>query len=76
MSPYLTLSIIMYKSRVKWSNPGKGVVPSLYIGVVAMEKAAFGSPSTVVANFTYFLYIYIERERWGEWERRVNCEYL
>ena len=24
----LTLSIIMYESRVKWSNPGKGVAPS------------------------------------------------
>ena len=26
--PYLTLSIIRYISRVKWSNPGKGVAPS------------------------------------------------
>ena len=26
--PCLTLSIIRYGSRVKWSNPGKGVVPS------------------------------------------------
>ena len=24
----LTLSIIRYVSRVKWSNPGKGVAPS------------------------------------------------
>ena len=28
MRPYLTLSIIRYGSRVKWSNPGKGVAPS------------------------------------------------
>ena len=27
--PGLTLSIIRYGSRVKWSNPGKGVTPSL-----------------------------------------------
>ena len=27
--PYLTLSIIKYVSRVKWSHPGKGVAPSL-----------------------------------------------
>ena len=27
MSPCLTLSIIRYGSRVKWSNPGNGVVP-------------------------------------------------
>ena len=26
--PCLTLSIIRYGSRVKWSNPGKGVAPS------------------------------------------------
>ena len=29
MPPCLTLSIIRYGSRVKWVNPGKGVVPSL-----------------------------------------------
>ena len=28
MSPCLTLSIIRWGSRVKWSNPGKGVAPS------------------------------------------------
>ena len=28
MPPCLTLSIIMYVSRVKWSNLGKGVAPS------------------------------------------------
>ena len=58
MPPCLTLSIIRYGSRVKWSNPGKGVVPSLKLGVVAIEKGVFGSPLTTVANFT-LLYIYI-----------------
>ena len=28
MPPCLTFSIIRYRSRVKWSNPGKGVAPS------------------------------------------------
>ena len=28
MPPCLTLSTIRYISRVKWSNPGKGVAPS------------------------------------------------
>ena len=28
MPPCLTLSIVKYVSRVKWSNPGKGVTPS------------------------------------------------
>ena len=30
------------------------LAPSLHLGVVAIEKGAFGSPSTKVANFTYF----------------------
>ncbi len=59
MPPCLTLSIIKYGSRVKWSNPGKGVAPPLHIGVVAIEKGAFGSPSTNVANFTLLLHYII-----------------
>ena len=54
--PCLTLSTIRYVSRVKWSNPGRGVEPSLHFSVVAIEKRAFGSPSNTVANFTYFTY--------------------
>ena len=50
MPPCLTLSIIKYGSRVKWRNPGKGVPPSVHLGVVAIEKGAFESPSTMVAN--------------------------
>ena len=34
----------------KWSNPEKGVVPSSYTSVVAIEKGAFGSPTNTVAN--------------------------
>ena len=37
----------------KWSNPGKGVVPSPHISVVAIEKGAFGSPLTTVRQHTY-----------------------
>ena len=52
----LTLINIRYVSRVKWSNPEKGVVAHpLYLGVVAIEKGAFWSPSTTIANFTYLL---------------------
>ena len=40
--PCLTLSILRYVSRVKWSNPGKGVAPNhVHISVVAIEKGAF-----------------------------------
>ena len=35
-----------YKVRIN----GKGVVPSLHLSVVAIEKGAFGSPLTKVAN--------------------------
>ena len=38
---------------------GKELRPALHLGVVAIEKVAFGSPSTKVANFTFF-YIKIE----------------
>ena len=37
------------------SFPGKELRPPLYLGVVANEKGAFGSPSAMVANFTYLL---------------------
>ena len=32
----------------------KSSAPPLHHGVVATEKGAFWSPSTTVANFTYF----------------------
>ena len=38
----LTLSIIRYRSSVKWSNPGKEQRPTLHLGVVATEKGTFG----------------------------------
>ena len=33
----------------------------LHLGVVAIEKEAFGSPSTLVANFTFTFYIKISK---------------
>ena len=51
MHPCLTLGI-RNGSRVKWSNPGNGVVSFL---IVANEKGAFGSPSTMVANFNFYI---------------------
>ena len=53
MTPCLTLSNIRYISRVKWSNPGKEVAPSLNLGVVAIEKGAFMPTSTEGDNFTF-----------------------
>ena len=46
-----------YKVRIKgkWSNPGKGVASSTTtwpLGVLTIEKGAFGSPSTTVGQLT------------------------
>ena len=61
--PYLTLRNIRYVSRVNWSNPEKGVVPSPMpkVGEGVIEKGAFWSPSTTVAKFTtLLLLLYID----------------
>ena len=49
---------VRIKGKVEQSMEWSSALP-LHIGVVAIEKGAFGSPSTKVANFTYFIYIYI-----------------
>ena len=46
--PCLTLSILSYISRVKWSNPGKGVAPS-----PTPRCSSYWKGSLQVANFTY-----------------------
>ena len=49
------LNTQQYKVGIKGKveQSGKGVAPSLHLGVVAIKKGFFGSPSTKVANFTY-----------------------
>ena len=49
---------VMIKVKVEQSRE-RSSRPPIYLGVVAIEKGSFGSPSTTVANFTYFIYIYI-----------------
>ena len=57
MGPYLTLSIIRYgPSGV---IQGKKLRHPLQLGVVAIERGAFGSPSTTVGQLTIYIYIYI-----------------
>ena len=53
-----------YRGRIKgkWSNPGNAVAVTLHIGEVAIEKEAFGLPSTKVANLTK-LFI-LDRNNW------------
>ena len=67
----LTLSNIRYVSRVKWRNPGKGVVPSLHLSVVAIEKGAFWPPSTMVANK---LILWWSKDQNSNWERQTDWE--
>ena len=40
MPPCLTLSIIRYGSRVKWSNPGKGAAPSPTLWCSSYQKGS------------------------------------
>ena len=62
--PCLTLSIISYVSRVKWSNPGKEETPSLTPRCCSYWKGSFSSnpqlrsPSllTYFKQFTFFVY--------------------
>ena len=56
----LTLSIIRYVSRVKWSNPWNGEASSPYLGVEAIEKGTFETPSTTVANL-----LVLDRNTWN-----------
>ena len=46
---------VRFKGKVEQSWEWSSALP-LHLGVVAIEKGAFGSPSTMVANFTYFFY--------------------
>ena len=69
MPPCLTLSIIRYGSRVKWSNPGKGVAPSPTPWCSSYQKGDFGSLSTTVANlpqmFIYSVkYVHRLQNKW------------
>ena len=64
MPPCLTLRIIRYGSRVKRSNPGKGVAHThLHLGVVANEKGAFGDTHNYGCQL-YFTFI-INRLEFG-----------
>ena len=41
------------RTKSKRSNPEKGIALSRHLGVWAIEKEAFGSPSTTISQFIY-----------------------
>ena len=52
--------MVRIKGKVEQSRE-RSRAPPIYLGLVAIEKGAFWSPSTTVGNFTYiYIYIYIE----------------
>ena len=58
--PCLILSIIRYRSRVNWSNPGKGVVPSL-----TPQCSIYWKGSLFVAlDYGCQLYILLDGQYW------------
>ena len=59
--PCLIPSIIRDESRVKWVNPGKGIPPTIYLGIVAIEKGAFGSPSTALHSHYDFICCFLRK---------------
>ena len=77
ISPCLTLSNIMYVSRVKWSNQKKGVVPSPTLRCRSYWKGGIRSLSTTAANFTFCKLSWCpswSNSLWQEWGcRLVYC---
>ena len=56
---YLSFRIIRYVSRVKWSNPGMGVVPSPTPWCSSYWKGSLQVAFTTVADFTYMIIKYM-----------------
>ena len=53
MPPCLTLSIIRYRSKVKWSNPRKGVAPSPTLWFSSYQKGSLW----VTIDYSHQLYL-------------------
>ena len=51
---------VRIKGKVEQSRERSSALP-LLLGVLAVEKGAFGSPSTTVTNFTFTYYEYLKR---------------
>ena len=70
MPPCLTLSITKDESRVRWSNPGKGLVPSPTPWCCSYQKGSLQVTLNYSCQLYFtFIYIYIYRDRERERER-------
>ena len=76
MPPCLTLSIIRYGSRVKWSNPGKGVAPSPTPRYSKLSKREPSGHPRLWSPTLVYLLIYINSEVEKKREGFDNREYL
>ena len=56
MPPCITPSIIRYRSRVKWSNPGKGIAP---FSTQLLKWVPSSSPQLRSAILYIYIYIYM-----------------
>ena len=69
--PCLTLSNIRYVSRVKWSNSVKGVAP-YPTPRCSYWKGSLWSPSTTVANYYIYIYIYLKMNWPSKWFIQIS----
>ena len=72
MPPYLTLSIIMYGSRVKWSNPWKGVAPSPTPRCSKLSKREpSGHPRLWSSTLLFFVIDYYWKNYWKKFLENI-----
>ena len=59
----LSLNKVRIKGKAEQSREWSSTFP-LHLDVVAIKQRAFGSPSTKVANFTFFI---VKKKNWDYW---------
>ena len=70
--PCLILSIMRYVSRVKWSNPGKGVAPSRTPRCRGYWKGSLLVALDYGHQLFYFQILYSLYQSFGDYTERIN----
>ena len=73
MPPGLTFSIVRYGSRIKWSNPGKGVTPSPTPWFRSYRKGGLRVTLDYGRQLYFFLYILSSTDRLFRWITTLQC---